>query len=286
MRLAISNIAWKPREAEAVLDVLAEIGAEGLEIAPALAFPDAPDPFEPSSRTVGEFHASLARRRLRVVSMQSLLFGVQGAALFGSAAERERFETGIARAIRLAGWVGVPNLVMGSPANRVIPEAMDRAAAEIEARETFRRLGDLCLANRTVLALEPNPRAYGTNFLTTIAEATAFAQIVDHPGITINFDLGSLHMNGEIDRVEPLFAAARDRTSHVHVSEPQLAPAPRDRELFRSAAAAILRQGYDRWFSIEMRAPSDDNIDAVRQALAACGAELAAADALARGGQG
>ena len=38
MRLAISNIAWKPSERESVYAILADQGVHGLEIAPAQAF--------------------------------------------------------------------------------------------------------------------------------------------------------------------------------------------------------------------------------------------------------
>lgn len=278
MRLAISNIAWKPEERDSVFDVLSSVGAGGLEIAPALAFPREADPFEPSAAAVEELRLVLGTHGLRLVSMQSLLFGVRGAALFGTVEERARFHDGIARAVRLAGRLGIPNLVMGAPTNRVVPEGMARADAERLACDAFGTLGDLCQRHGTVLALEPNPKAYGTNFLNTVAEAATLAKRVDHAAVTVNFDLGALHMNGEISDAAPLFAEARAKVSHVHVSEPHLAPAPQDPALFATVARAILSQGYAGWFSIEMRSGSDDNVAAVRRALTSCADALRQAE--------
>ena len=192
--------------------------------------------------------------------MQSLLFGVTDACLFGSEPQRERFEEGLARAVALAGRLGIPNLVMGSPANRAIPNSMDRAEAEQVAIDVFRRIGDLCLGARAKLALEPNAAAYGTNFLNTIGETLTFVQRVGHPAVSVNFDIGSLHMNGEMDAGGEYFAKAAPLVSHVHISEPNLAPAPQDVGQFEALARAILAHGYGGWFSIEMRAAEDDNL--------------------------
>lgn len=276
MRLAISNIAWTPVERDAAFAVLAEEGVAGLEVAPALAFPQEPDPFEPSDAAVAGLRQVLARSGLSLVSMQSLLFGVTGAQLFGTPEERQRFQTGLERAIRLAGRLGIPNLVMGSPVNRAIPPTLSPEEARAHAVDVFRRLGDLCLDDGCRLALEPNPAAYGTNFLTTIGETCAFADAVDHPAITINFDLGSLHMNGEVGEAGAWFARAKPRVSHIHVSEPRLAPAPADPALFAAVARHFAEQRYDGWISIEMRSNGAGDIARIRDSIRTCTVALEA----------
>jgi sugar phosphate isomerase/epimerase len=278
MRLAISNIAWKAQEREAVYAILADQGVRGLEIAPAQAFADEANPVAPSAAAVSGFMREIERRSLELVSMQSLLFGVADAHLFGSEPQRERFEGGLARAVALAGRLGIPNLVMGSPSNRAIPDSMGRAEAEQVAVDLFRRIGDLCLEAKAKLALEPNAVAYGTNFLNTIGETLTFVLRVGHPAVSVNFDIGSLHMNGEMDAGGEYFAKAGALVSHVHVSEPDLAPAPQDVNQFEALARAILAHNYSGWFSIEMRAAGDDNLASVRAAVAACSHALVAAD--------
>lgn len=269
MKLAISNIAWTPPERAQAYALLEELGVGGLEIAAGLAFPQADDPFAPSAADLTKFRATLAAHGLRLVSMQSLLFGVVDAQLFGAPAQRQAFEAGIVRAIALAERLGIPNLVMGSPGARSIPEGADRDAAVQGALAVFSRLGDACQAAGTRLALEPNPAAYGTNFLNTIEETVAFADAVNHPAVTVNFDLGALHMNGEADRAGDLYRQAAHRVSHLHVSEPQLAPAPADAGRLAAILGDIRAGGYDGWASIEMRSQGDQNLGRVRASVIA-----------------
>lgn len=274
IRLAISNIAWAPAERDAALALIAANGAQGLEIAPGLAFPGEADAFEPSAAAVHAFRDALDRHCLELVSMQSLLFGVADARLFGTPSEQQRFEAGIARAVRLAARLGIGNIVLGSPGNRVIPADMPAETAAAIAAATFRRLGDLCAAGDVSLALEPNPAAYGTNFMTSVADTLAIVRRCDHQAVTLNFDLGSLHMNGEAGQAAELFESMRPHVSHVHISEPQLAPVPADPVWLAATLAAIDASGFDRWCSIEMRAPGGDNLAAAGSAVAACAAAM------------
>src|ERR1035441_3882311 len=72
MELAISNIAWEPREDEAVREVLAAAGIRALEVAPTKMWSD------PSTVPIGEalrYRAEWEARGFRLVAMQALLFG-------------------------------------------------------------------------------------------------------------------------------------------------------------------------------------------------------------------
>jgi sugar phosphate isomerase/epimerase len=266
-RLAVSNIAWRPDEDADALALLADLGVRGLEIAPGIAFGNEADPFGPSAAAVSDLRNRLDRHGLELVSMQSLLFGVSGAALFEGDEALSRLVEGLERAILLARRLGIPNLVYGSPATRRIPHGLRLDRAEAIATGTFRRLGDLCVAAGTRLALEPNPKAYGADYLTTTSEAGRAVRQIDHPGVTLNFDLGALAMNGERAQAGTLFGEFRDVVSHVHVSEPDLGPAPSDQEAFGEAASAILRDGYAGWFSIEMRGSETANLERVRTSV-------------------
>ncbi|MDB5691143.1 MAG: hypothetical protein JWO81_206 [Alphaproteobacteria bacterium] len=266
-RLAISNIAWTPQEDIRALALLEELGVRGLEIAPSIAFSDEADAFEPSPAAVSRLLRRLEEHGLELVSMQSLLFGVPGAALFEGDGARARLVAALERAIALAGRLGIPNLVFGSPANRRIPDGMERQQVDAIAIETFRRLGDCAAAAGARLALEPNPEAYGTNYLTSIGEAGRAVRQIAHPAVTLNFDLGALAMNGEQAEAGSWFGDLRDVVSHVHVSEPHLAAAPADEAAFRDAASAILGHGYAGWFSIEMRGAGPDNLERVRTSV-------------------
>jgi sugar phosphate isomerase/epimerase len=268
MNLAISNIAWRPDENAAIYPLLTEVGVRGLEIAPALAFGEAADPFLPTEAEISHFRSELDAHSLKLVSMQSLLFGAENARLFGDTPARMAFETRLEQAIALAKRLEISNLVVGSPTHRAIPAGMGRATAERIACAMFRKLGDKAGKANTKLALEPNPAAYGTNFLTTMGETITFAALVDHPAITLNFDIGALHMNGEADSAMALYRRGASKVSHVHVSEPNLSPAPQSEATFGAIAQDLIKNGYGEHNRDNVRARAEACARWLRSAIA------------------
>ena len=267
MRLAMSNIAWTPDERLEAYAILAEAGFTGLEIAPGLFFHAAEDPFLPDTFSARRARADAADAGLKLVSMQSLLFGVTGAALFEGADARAAFEAGMHRAIRLAERFGIPNLVFGSPLQRRVPEGMAMADALKQAAEVFRKLGDAAAAAGTRIAIEANPAAYGTNFCTTLDEALGFVDLVAHPAVVPHLDLGAMHMNGDFNGVPARLPDLAPILAHVHVSEPDLVPAPADPAALAPVLGGLAAARYARAVSIEMkRAPQ--GLAAVRRAVA------------------
>ncbi|WP_257168115.1 sugar phosphate isomerase/epimerase [Bradyrhizobium sp. SRS-191] len=274
MKLAISNIAWSPEERAGAYASMRRHGVAGLEIAPGLFFAGAADPFAPDEAEAAPVLAEAADAGLALVSMQSLLFGVQGAALFGDADAQARFIAGMHRAIALARRFGIPNLVFGSPTQRVVPEGLAADAARNIAVGVFRSLGDAAAAARTRLGVEFNPAVYETNFLTTHDEVADFVAAVNHPAVTIILDLGALHMNGHFEDIEAIAARLARHVSHVHVSEPLLGPAPAQPEQAARAMRAMRAAAYDGWFSVEMKRPGDGlaGVDAALERLTAAAA--------------
>jgi len=267
VKWAVSNIAWPPEKAQDAYALLARFGVRGLEIAPSLFFAGADDPFTPTRAEAAQALAPMQEAGLELVSMQSLLFGVSGAALFGDDDERARLEAAVRRAINLAGQFGIPNLVFGSPRQRIVPDGMAPVVAADIAVAMFRRLGDAAAASGCLLAIEANPAEYGTNFLTHTQDALAFVDIVDHPAISLNLDLGAVWVNGEKHVIGDTLANAAGRVSHVHISEPNLAPAPADGPGTRAILSIVDAAGYDAWYSIEMKAVSNFPLDAVEAGL-------------------
>jgi sugar phosphate isomerase/epimerase len=275
MKLAVSNIAWAPADRDAAYAILRGAGITGLEIAPGLFFDGAADVFVPTEADVEAALRAMRAAGLELVSMQSLLFGVEGAALFEGEAALERLRTGIDRAITLAGRVGIPNLVFGSPRQRNIPDGLDPLAAEALAVDAFRRFGDAAARAGTRISVEPNPAAYGTNFLNRVAQAEAFVRRVNHPAITLIVDVGALHMNGDFDTVEAVAGRAAALVSHVHISEPNLDPAPARVDQAARVMTAMTEAGYRGWFSIEMKARPEPGLGALEASVARLAAAAA-----------
>ncbi|MDP1617888.1 sugar phosphate isomerase/epimerase [Phenylobacterium sp.] len=273
MKLAVSNIAWPAADRDAAYRLLARHGIRGLEIAPKLLFAQSQDAFAPSPDEAARALDAVRSEGLQLVSMQSLLFGVERAALFRDQASRDRLVAATLRAIDLAGRFDIPNLVFGSPKQRDIPPDLDRAAAETIALDVFHRLGEAAAKANTRLGLEPNPAAYGANFLNRFDETEAFVRRLDHPAVRLILDGGALIMNDEMAVLQDLTPDRVSRISHVHISEPQLAPAPADPQTASQILRAMSAAGYGGWFSIEMKA-SAGGLEDLDQALGRLGAAV------------
>jgi sugar phosphate isomerase/epimerase len=266
VKLAISNIAWAPDERCDAYDAMGEAGVAGLEIAPSLFFHAAEDPFLPSQVVARTALAEIDARGLTLVSMQSLLFSRSDAGLFGGFEARANFVRAMERAISLAGRFHIPNLVFGSPSQRRVPEGLLMNEALDQAAEVFRGLADTARSAGTKIAMEPNPSAYGTNFLNTLDEVADFVERVDHPAVVCVLDLGAMHMNGDFATTAARIPALVPRLSHVHVSEPNLAPAPQDAEALAPVINALRGAAYDKSVSIEMKRPPE-GVVGVRSSL-------------------
>ncbi|MFV2091457.1 MAG: sugar phosphate isomerase/epimerase family protein [Hyphomicrobiales bacterium] len=266
MKLSVSNIAWAPDETGAAYALLQEMGVSGLEVAPGILFAGFEDPMAAGQAACDAARAQAADHGLQFTSMQSLLFGAEGAALFETEMARARLITAMEAVIALAGRLGVPNMVFGSPKNRIIPGCMDASVARNIWRTAFRQLGDRAEAAGTILALEPNPPAYGANFMVTLAETLDVVRDVGHPAVRVNLDLGALLLTGEINRVDETLAQNVETIAHVHISAPHLAPVTGSEPAIARLLAGLARHGYDRWASIEMRR----NLDALPAAIRAC----------------
>ncbi|MDR2612831.1 MAG: sugar phosphate isomerase/epimerase [Deltaproteobacteria bacterium] len=239
MRLSISNIAWAAEHDEEMYGYLEARGFAGLEIAPTRVFPDRP------YERLGEARAFAERlyrgHGLRVCSMQSLWYG-RTENLFGPPAEFAALLEHTRRAVDFAAAVGCGNLVFGSPRNRNVPEGAPDPAGT--ALRFFREAAEYAAGKGAVIAMEANPPVYGTNFINTTAEAFAFARAVGSEGLRVNLDLGTMIHNGE-----PVSLPEENigLVSHVHLSEPNLAPLER-----RGLHRQILDLPFGGYFSIEI----------------------------------
>jgi sugar phosphate isomerase/epimerase len=253
MKLAISNIAWNAGEAEAAYRILADHGVRGIEVAPGILFPDCPTPLDPPPAAI---RAAIRRAEsfgLCFASMQSVHFGLADAALFGTAEQSARFVAALRQAIGLAAALAIPNIVLGSPRNRVRPDALEPDRALAIAAETLAPLGDAARRRGVTIAIEANPARYGTNFVTHFDEAVALCRRIGDPAFGVNYDLGERLINGRADQIASDIAGAGTMIAHVQVSAPDLAPPLESLGRLPGLFAALRKGAYGRWTSVEMR---------------------------------
>ena len=245
---AASNIGWTAAQYETVWQWMQELGYTGLEIAPTRLFPTEPYACcNGAALFAGVMHQ---RYGFSVVSMQSIWYGQTGNIFVPD--EAAALEEYTLEALEFARSCRCPNLVFGCPRNRNRPEGADEKTAE----DFFRRLGPEAARRGAVIALEPNPPIYNTNYLNTTRQALDLVKKLEVPGLAVNLDVGTMIANGE----RPSDYANEMRyVSHVHISEPGLAPI-QPRPLHRELALLLKGMGYQGFVSLEMKAAGEEEL--------------------------
>jgi D-psicose/D-tagatose/L-ribulose 3-epimerase len=246
MRLAISNIAWPAGADDAVAPLLQAHGVEGVELALTKIWPE---PLDASEAEVRAYRQRWEKQGVRIAALQALLFGKPHLTLFDTETARQQTLEYLAGIIERAGWLGANALVFGSPKNR---RRGERSASEAWAIAVsfFRAMGRSARRHGVSFCIEPNPPAYGCDFVTTIAEGVELVDAVAEEGFALHLDTGGMALSGDAPAASIAAAAARCR--HFHISEPFLAEVGGGTTPHGECAAALRARDYSGWVSIEM----------------------------------
>lgn len=248
MKLSISNIAWAKEYDEEMYSYLNTKKINGIEIAPTRIFEANPYMKLKNAKEYKKYIKD--RYSLEVSSIQSIWFGkLQN--MFNSEDERKELINYTKMAIDFAAEINCNNLVFGCPKNRNINNK-DYDNTKI-ALEFFRELGNYALKKNTVLAIEPNPTIYGTNFINTTKEAFDIVKSINNEGIKVNVDLGTI-----ISNEESLYILAENINliNHIHISEPYLEKI-QIREIHKELVEILKCNDYKKYVSIEMKNLND-----------------------------
>ena len=248
-KLCASNIGWAKADDAKVLRRMKELGYRGMEVAPSRLFGDTPYTHRTSAAML-----SIAMRRefdFSIPSMQSIWFGVEGNIFNPGEREKLMYKTNCA--FKFARAMQCHSLVFGCPKARNVPEGRDPA----EADEFFRESARLAESYGGKLAMEANPPIYGTNFLNTTRECFDYVKKLGERGLSVNFDLGTVIYNQE-NLAD--FADDFGLVSHVHISEPYLAPIE-ERPIHKELAALLRQVDYKGFVSVEMKCADYETVD-------------------------
>jgi sugar phosphate isomerase/epimerase len=253
MLLSASNIAWPAERDDEMYSFLRNNGFTGIEIAPTRIFPERPYERLADAKLFAE--RLYSEYGLRISSMQSIWYG-RMENIFHSPDERAALIEYTKKAIGFANATNCGNLVFGCPKNRNVPNGA--AGADEIAAEFFTQIAGCAAAIGASIALEPNPPFYGTNFINTTAQAFGFVKYLGNSGLRVNADLGTMIA---YDEPVSLLAENIGFISHIHISEPKLAPIEK-RQLHKE----ILSLPFEKYCSIEMENCGD--LEILKRAVA------------------
>lgn len=258
-KLSVSNIGWTAEQDEEAFAALRGWGVEGIEVAPSRVWPG----WEGATPEAGRaFREKLAGMGYEIPAFQALLYGVEGAEVFGDEAQQEILCEHITKVAALAEAMGAKLLVFGSPRSRNRGELGPEEAFS-KAVDIFGRLGEICAKHQVVLGLEANPQEYKCNFVTRTQEAIELVKAVNSPGFGLHLDLGGVTL-AESAPEGPL-REGLELAKHFHISEPFLKGFDEPEGPHTLYAALVAASPYERWLSIEMR--STGSLDDVERAV-------------------
>ena len=155
---------------------------------------------------------------LKVVSAQSLYNGIKCENFFANPDNVEKYSNILIERINnYYKDFECKNFVFGSPKFRNINTPQEAFLS----LEFFRRICD-AIPEDAILALENNPKEYGTNFANNFSECLAMLLLVDRKNFKINFDIGGFIKSNDVD----IKSVARNmyHINHIHVSRFSLLP--------------------------------------------------------------
>lgn len=253
MKLAFSNIGWATHDDPSVLGRLRAAGVTGIEVAPTKVWPEWGGASEGAARRYGAFLGSLG---LEVPAMQAILFGRPDLALFDRRPERRAAFVDHVRAVAdLAAGFGARAMVYGAPKSR-LRGPLDESEAEEIAVEVFSSIAPICAERGTCLCIEPNPTAYGCDFVTDSASALRLVRKVGLPGFGLHLDAAALVLANE--SLGAVLDEALPWLRHYHISEPFLVGFDEPKVPHAENLARLRSSTYAGWVSVEVDGQKHD----------------------------
>ena len=202
--MVVSNMAWEPTNEEHALFLMQRFGVRNVEVLPT-KYASWDSFFEDPTQVTRRFQAN----GIRVYSLQSLLYGVQGDFL----ADGGVLQSHLKRALQAAKSVGCKVVVLGSPSKRVLGLTETEFALQLQTVQLSVPEVKLCL--------EANAAEYGCHVGTHLASVLRMTEGTD---VSANMDTGNLLMTGEA-----MFQTLDDlddngKIAHVQISAPHLQP--------------------------------------------------------------
>jgi sugar phosphate isomerase/epimerase len=262
MRYAICNETFEGWDHADVCRCVAELGYQGLELAPFTLAPRITD-VAPQRRR--ELRQQAADHGLTLLGLHWLLAKTTGLQLTSpDAAVRKATADYLVELARCCRDLGGDILVFGSPAQRRIPAGMTKAQATEYAADTFRRSAPAIGDCGVRLCLEPlsPPEA---DFINTAGEALDLIDLVAHPSFCLHLDVKA--MSTEDAPAPELIRRHAARTGHFHANDPNKRGPGFGAADFVPIFKALQDSGYKGWVSVEVFDYSPDPQTIARESI-------------------
>ncbi len=247
MKLAVCNEFFEDWKIEDVFNYAAEIGCDGVELAP---FTLAESVTQISAKQRIDIRKAAEKAGVEIVGLHWLLASPPGLYLtHPDKAIRDKTEDYIKALISFCGDLGGQIMIHGSPAQRNIQKGWDREECWKYAVDIFSNCTSKMEQNNVTYCIEALT-GKETNILNAISEALKMVADVDHPNFQTMVDTKAAAAENK-PHVD-VIAEAGKAMRHVHVNDPNLrGPGFGDLQ-FASILRALKDRHYDGYISVEV----------------------------------
>ena len=262
MRYAICNETFEGWDHARVCRFVAEVGYQGLELAPFTLAPRITDVSAERRRTLRRQAEDCG---VQLIGLHWLLAKTEGLQVTApDEAVRRRTADYLVELARGCRDLGGDLMVFGSPKQRPVPPGATKAQAMDWAADTFRRALPGVADCGVRLCLEPLSPS-DTDFLNTCAEAVELLDRVGHPSFVLHLDVKAMATD-EAPAPE-LIRRHAARAGHFHANDKNLrGPGFGDTD-FVPIFRALRASGYPGWVSVEVFDYSPDPETIARASL-------------------
>jgi len=247
MKFGTCNEYFENWPLEEVFDYAAQIGYDGVEIAP-FTLADSVEEIPSSRRT--EIRRAAASAGVEIIGLHWLLVSPKG--LYTNHVDnciRNRTRDYFKALIEFCGDLGGQVMIVGSPHQRTVQDGWDYGEAWKRTRAVFEDCLASCEHHQVSLCIEPLS-ADQTNFITTAREARKLVEEINHRNFQMMVDVCS--GSTEAEPVADLLDIAGPHLFHVHVNDANKRGPGFGETDFVSVMRRLKETAYDRYVSVEV----------------------------------